>query len=778
VKKKIFVLVALTSLLATSAISAELLTNPGFENNLTGWSVNTSNGSAMSFTTTHSGSKSAKFETNDKASPYSGYIYASQSIAYDNSSEYTLSVYARDNWPNGNLPMANAITLKIEYYNASSALLRSDQQLSALPKDGQWYLYTFTSTNIPSGTATVKIIIGTTQDSEWMKSVLFDDASLTGLIVIPPVPHTGDLNNDLLVNMIDLNVFANDWGQDSDLLDLFELSNNWLTDYSSLLTISKSDQTIGKYDSVFFDINSVSPFSNPYNPDDIRVDLIFNAPDNNQIVLPCFYVSGNAAASKWQGRFTPQKAGQYSYQAKVFTDGLLDGISQKSYLTVTDSEKDGFIHKNPGSNYFFKFDSGKSFRGVGENMAWDTRSYNNKMYTYESMFPLMGSNGCNYTRIWLSYWNIPLEWTSPSPGIGRYSESAAARLDTVLALAEQNGLYLTVSLDTYSAYRSKKDPNWGGGDDWLRNPYNAANGGPCANAAAFFTNTTAKKLYKNKLRYFIARWGFHPNVGAIEFFNEVDHLYQDNDAQVLAADIVSWHDEMSTYLKSIDPFKHLVTTSFSYKWIPDLWNVSNLDYTQTHPYGSTDGANGTITSYENNFGKPYVMEEFGYSWENAGNSSNHYLFRRELHMGMWRGMFSPTPILPMVWWWENLAYYNDWDVFDATSFFANQITAESNGQLSSIVVNAGSNIEALGVKNNNGKMYAWLRNKSGSTLTGSVISIPSVANGNYQVRYYDTWLGTYSSPVSISVTNGTMQLTIPTLANDVDIACEIAATGI
>jgi hypothetical protein len=333
-------------------------------------------------------------------------------------------------------------------------------------------------------------------------------------------------------------------------------------------------------------------------------------------------------------------------------------------------------------------------------------------------------------------------------------------------------LYLTLSLDTYSAYRSLQDPTWGGGDDWLRNQYNVANGGPCASAAAFFTNTTAKHLYKNKLRYFIARWGYNPNVGAIEFFNEVDHLYQDGDAQVPGADIVSWHNEMSTYLKGIDPFKHLVTTSFSWKSITGLWNVSNLDFTQTHPYGTTDGAYNTITSYENNFSKPYVMGEFGYSWENAGNSSNHYLYRRELHMGMWRGMFSPTPALPMVWWWENLAYYNDWDVFGNTANFSNQITADSNGFLTSLSVNAGTGMEAMAVQTTD-KMLVWLRNNTSSTLSSSTLTISNLQNGNYEVRYYDTWLGTYSAPTLVNVTTGVLQSQIPSLTVDKDIACRI-----
>jgi hypothetical protein len=755
----------------SAAFGGELLTNVGFENNMTGWVTSTSNGSAASSTTAHSGSKSTKFETADYSSPYAAYIYASQSVAYDNSTEYTLSIWAKDNWSNGGQPMANAVTLRLEYYNASSTLLRADQQLSSLPKDYQWHQFTFISTQIPAGTTVVKAVFGTTQDSLWQKSVLFDDVSLTGVLPIVQQPHTGDLNNDLFVNFSDFSQLASGWQQTTDEIDLYDMADNWLVNYSKPVTIVPTVQSVSQYSPVFFDINSVSAFNNPYNPDEIKVDIIFHTPDNKQIILPCFYVSGDSAASKWQGRFTPVQIGQYSYQVKVYINGSYDGFSPVSNLNVSPSNDDGFIHKNPDSYYFWKYDSGKAFRGVGENVAWDTRSYNSQMYPYEYMLPTLGNQGCNFVRVWLCEWNIPIEWSN----LGRYTASAAARLDQVLALAEQNGIYLLLTLNTYTEFKSVKN-TWGTGDDWVRNPYNSINGGPCTTAASFFTNAAAKNLYKKKLRYFIARWGYHTNLGVIEFFNEVDHLYSDGDASVPEADIVSWHDEMSTYLKSIDPYKHLVTTSFSYKWMPDLWNVSNLDFTQTHPYGTTDSAYNTITSYINNFNKPYVMEEFGYSWESAGTSSNHSLFRRELHMGMWRGMFSPTPVLPMVWWWENLAYYNDWDVFAATANFSNQITADSDGFLTSLSLNAGTSFETMGIQSR-GKMYAWLRNKTSSTVS-SILTISGVQNGTYELTSYNTWLGTYSSPSTVSVTNSVLSIPIPSVTADGDIAFRIVRTGI
>jgi hypothetical protein len=178
----------------------------------------------------------------------------------------------------------------------------------------------------------------------------------------------------------------------------------------------------------------------------------------------------------------------------------------------------------------------------------------------------------------------------------------------------------------------------------------------------------------------------------------------------------------------------------------------------------------------NSYSKPYVTGEFAYSWENAGTSGTHSLYRRELHMGMWRGMFSPTPILPMTWWWESFAGYNDWDVFSVTSAFGNQITSDCNSFLTSLSVSAGTGMEAMGVQTTD-KMFVWLRNSTSSTISGRTLTISGVQNGNYEVKYYDTWAGTYSSPAVITVTTGVLQSTIPSLIADKDIACRIIKIG-
>jgi hypothetical protein len=761
-----FIFILMPSAIVTGG---ELLTNPGFESGMTGWSVSSSNGWPSVSTTAHSGTQSTAFTTWDDTAPYSAYVLAAQSIPYNGSNEYTFSVYARDNWSTGSGFISGAVTLKLEYYNSSSVLLRTDQRSIALAKDYQWHQYFITGTNIPSGTTSIKPVFGTNINKV---SLLFDDASLTGRFVQTPPPHTGDLNNDLLVNFTDFASLAGEWMQTADWNDLYSMTDKWLTNYSSAITIVPSGQTIEKYSYVSFDINSAASYSNPYNPNDVRVDIVFKDPNNTSIVLPCFYISGSSGNSHWRGRFTPKKTGQYSYQAKVYVYDVLDGLSEVSYLTVSDSNKDGFINLNPQSNYSFVHDSGKPFRGIGENICWDPRpAYDDPNYTYEYMFPRLGASSCNFARVWICMWNrgMPLEWVSP--GLGRYDEAAATRIDTILSLAEQNGIYLMLTLDGTAALASLPD-YWGGGNYWPHNPYNAANGGPCANAAAFFTNSSAKEFYKKRLRYIIARWGYNPHLCVIEFFNEIDGAYADGDANVPASDIVSWHAEMAAYLKSIDPFGHLVSTSAGYKTIPGLWNVSGLDFSQTHPYGSTNDIYNRTVSFKTTYNKPYVAGEFGYDWRGPAEAGTQSDYERELHMGLWRGMFSPTPVLPLTWFWDSFADWNDWSIFNTAADYGNQMIYDTNGILQEFTPSVGTGIESMALKDSS-KVFVWLRNNTSSTISGRTMTISGLQNGTYDVRYYDTWLGTYSTPAIITVTTGVLQSQIPSLTADKDIACRM-----
>ncbi|MEM3746247.1 MAG: hypothetical protein QXZ66_02840 [Thermoproteota archaeon] len=74
---------------------------------------------------------------------------------------------------------------------------------------------------------------------------------------------------------------------------------------------------------------------------------------------------------------------------------------------------------------------------------------------------------------------------------------------------------------------------------------------------------------------------------------------------------------MVDYLRSIDPYKHLVTTSFAGPKEGDLiWRTSGLDFTQTHMYGPdvkdlAQAISSEIKGKLSTYGKPTLFGEFG-----------------------------------------------------------------------------------------------------------------------------------------------------------------------
>ncbi len=47
------------------------------------------------------------------------------------------------------------------------------------------------------------------------------------------------------------------------------------------------------YERTDFEIQLAASFSNPYDADDITLDLVFTSPSSEELVLPCFFVNGD-----------------------------------------------------------------------------------------------------------------------------------------------------------------------------------------------------------------------------------------------------------------------------------------------------------------------------------------------------------------------------------------------------------------------------------------------------------------------------------------------------
>lgn len=401
-------------------------------------------------------------------------------------------------------------------------------------------------------------------------------------------------------------------------------------------------------------------WDDPMRAEDVSVDLVLVDPSGRSTVVPAFLLRGSSGASSvWQVRYAPRLSGDYRGRFVLASRGGREESAPLAF-TVAASARRGFLR--PAGPWIFRFDNGEPFRGLGENLCWESRSnddsryfkalHENPRFSYDAMFAALASSGGDFARVWMCPWNLPLEWSRVSPDTDRYGDSpgrfnatAIAAMDRFVETAEAADVYVMLTLDAHVGLL---------GSDWARSNYNRANGGPCARPADFFTDPAARSQYKDRLRYLVARWGYSPHLAVWELFNEVDNaMYAQKPLRITDPEVTEWHAEMATYLKSIDPYGHLVTTSISHRTVHGLFELPSIDFSQRHVYRDTARIPEAIREAEAESAKPCVVGEFSYEWD-WSKDFNAFApeMERDFKQGLWLGLFSPTPILPMSWWWE------------------------------------------------------------------------------------------------------------------------------
>ncbi len=496
----------------------------------------------------------------------------------------------------------------------------------------------------------------------------------------------------------------------------------------------------GLYERMDFTINLTGKWDNPYLQEEVALDMYLTAPSGKQLVVPCYFESGKSGeASVWKARFTPQETGKYTYYFQLKENGNVSSKSDVQEFTAKATDKKGFLHTN--DMWTLKFDNGEVFRGIGENICWESRTVddskyfralheNHEKYNYPYMLPLFAKNGGNFVRMWMSSWNFPIDrqrdFNNPRYSISDeyMNPSVVARLDMTVELAEDLGIYIMLCM---------------------------GEGNQPANHN-FFIGDEAKTRYKNRLRYIVARWGYSPNIGMWEFFNEIDNVqHRAPNGPIPAKDIVNWHAEMSKYLKELDPYGHIRTTSISHRDVEGLNSVADLDINQKHIYNRTSAIPSEILRYEKQFGKPYIIGEFGYEWDWSKNFDDFADgMDTDFKRGLWYGLFSPTPVTPMSWWWEYFENRNMMPYFNGVRQMSDRMLAAGKGSFNSLEATAGK-AQAFSVQCGD-EVYAYLFNDTNEAVT-ETLSI-TLKGGNYQVEYFNPVTCEYTEAGKVSAKKG------------------------
>jgi hypothetical protein len=402
------------------------------------------------------------------------------------------------------------------------------------------------------------------------------------------------------------------------------------------------------YDRLELAVDLGATYDNPYDPDEVALDARFTSPSGERITVPGFFMldyrreirEGNelmipAGGSGWRVRFTPTEVGTYTWQLSL-RDRTGQVTGGEGSFKATKPRSKGFVRTSKIDPHYLAFDNGEGYFAIGHNLPI---YHTTGQLGHEAMRKFAEAKE-NFNRWWMCSYGFGIEGMEK---LGWYRQDAAARIDLVLDVARGLGLYYMMCMDTHQDFRE-------GG--WERNPFNARNGGPCQKAGDWFTNETARALYKKRLRYTVARWGYSPNVLCWEFGNEFEGWADSPDDIKLP-----WHREMSDHLRSIDPFGHLITTSFwSHTGPPRFWELPNIGIVQTHLYTNDDG-NVALPVREmslqqwRSFAKPHIFGEFGIRSHTTTEEKDPKGWG--IHNALWAGLFSFCAGGPMPWWHEN-----------------------------------------------------------------------------------------------------------------------------
>ena len=444
-------------------------------------------------------------------------------------------------------------------------------------------------------------------------------------------------------------------------------------------------------------------WENPYRQEEARLDIILVTPNGQSCILPAYYECGKSGEkSVWKARFTPREVGKYSFIASYSQPGL-ESVSNTQLLEVQQGNGRGFLHIN--DNWTLRYEDGTLFRGIGENLCWESRASDDSKYfknlheqherfSYPAMLSKFAQLGGNFTRMWMCSWNFPIDRKKDFNNT-RYSEtsepineSAAKRLDETLELCEKLGIVVMLCMGAGDMHTDKN----------------------------FFVSREEHARYYNRLRYIVGRWGYSTSIAMWEFFNEIDNIqFRNQKNPIPAEDIVSWHAEMSHYLRSIDPYQHIITTSISHRDLKGLNDIPDIDINQKHIYKQTGVIPETIAQYEQRHGKPYIIGEFGFEWDWSKNFDDFAEgMDADFRRGLWYGLFSPTPVTPMSWWWE---YFDDRkmnEYFTAAALINHEMLEAGRGCFIPVKATIG-NTNAYAVKCG-AKNFVYVFNDTESTL--------------------------------------------------------------
>ena len=437
------------------------------------------------------------------------------------------------------------------------------------------------------------------------------------------------------------------------------------------LAVTPSAASVPQFRKLELGFSLKRDYDNPYDPRVVDVQGHFTGPDGQTIHVPGFIYQAYERTqtpegyeklipvghTSWKVRFAPRLQGKYTYTVTV-RDALGETRSDPgSFVATAPVDPRGYVRISKQDPRCFEYDNGEYLFPTGINMrdGGDQAEQQKGSYDFDAYFKLFREHGLNFVRTWMCAWWGGIEWSdkyhSRFDGVGRYAQYNAWRLDYAFDLAEKTGLLLELTLNSHGQMRRDKFDA-----EWEYNPYSVRNGGFVASPAMFFTSPRAKEMVKQRYRYIVARWGYSQNLMSWDMVNEVD-LTEGYQRDKVAA----WHQEMAAYLKSIDPWKHLVATHIClYGYGQELFALPEIEYVQADAYWKRRD----IGMYEGwrsrqQFDKPFLFIEYGP--QTVSLPISYERWQLDFRLGMWVSNMIPGAAPGQFWYHDAWREHRLWE---------------------------------------------------------------------------------------------------------------------
>ena len=452
---------------------------------------------------------------------------------------------------------------------------------------------------------------------------------------------------------------------------------------ASVLSVVSEAKTITAdiYELVTLRPEITNVYSNPFDSEEIKVDAKIISPSGKKWTAPGFYiqpytgkiVNGKEKIEKsgnpeWQVRLSFNEPGKHKIKiiAKDKTGIRTLGTPSIHVSRTSQCGNSGFIRRHKTDYRYFVDDSGKTFFPIGANVCW---AYPDKRgaFAYDTWLKRYAKQGCNFFRVWLSPAWCDFALRSHDSGFYKFDQKNAYKIDHILELAQKLNMRVMFAIDSYNTICTNEKA-YGKFD---KSPCNIKNGGPVENPIDYFINPKAQKAHYNRLRYLVARYGYSPNVFAWEFWNEVDGskaYYSENGSEI----VTDWHKDMAHELKKIDPWNHLITTSFAHdQGRKNIEELPEMDFIQIHHYNSADLAASLGKLWkqkQKNYKKPFFQGEFGYGTLGLNDDPKGI----HLHNALFASVGGLCAGAPMIWFWDS--YIEPNNLYPIYGNFANWIS--------------------------------------------------------------------------------------------------------